>query len=110
VDRADSGELKSHRGPVELVARGPGPAGELTAKSTSGNVSVTLPSAWKGQLKFQTQTGKLDVASHSGLQTIWDADKKGAVGRMGPPRKEGEPLATVWAISGTGDVSFRVGE
>jgi hypothetical protein len=110
VDRADSGELRSHSGAVELVASGPGPTGELTAKSTSGAVSVTLPAQWNGQLKFQTQTGKLDVPTHGNLQTIWDENKKGAVGRMGPPHEKGSPLATVWAVSGTGDVSYRVGE
>ncbi|HEX5139218.1 MAG TPA: hypothetical protein VFY93_19780 [Planctomycetota bacterium] len=130
VDRADSGELRSHSGGVEFVGRGAGPTGELPAKSTSGNVAVTLPAAWKGQLKFQTQTGTLDVPTHKNLATIWDEDKRGAVGRMGPPRRKetppapggvanmgGEPgagqpapLPTVWAVSATGDVSFRVAE
>jgi hypothetical protein len=128
VDRADSGELRSHSGAVDLVAKG-GPTGELTARSTSGEVSVTLPAAWKGQLKFQTQTGKLHVPTHGNLATIWDENKKGVVGRMGPPREASAtrapagvvdmgssereppaPLPTVWGVSGTGDVSFLVAE
>ncbi len=107
---AKGGRLTGRRGGVSFVAAGAGPTGELRAESTSGHVRVALPAAWSGQLKFQTQTGKLDVPEHGNLQTIWDENQKGAVGRMGPPREKGAPLPTVWAISGTGDVSFRVGE
>lgn len=110
VDRLDRGELRSHAGAVALVAKGRGPAGEVTARSTSGDVSVTLPAAWKGQLKFQTQTGKLDVPPHKNLETIWDAGDKGVVGRMGPALEPGMKPPTVWGLSGSGSVSFRVGE
>lgn len=107
---ASGGRLTGRRGGVSYAAAGAGPTGELRAESTSGHVRVALPAAWTGQLKFQTQTGKLDVPEHAHLQTIWDENQKGAVGRMGPPREKGAPLPTVWAVSGTGDVSFRVGE
>jgi len=107
---ATAGSLRSQRGDVRLDARGAGPTGELRAESTSGNVSVTLPARWTGQLKFRTQTGKLDVPTHKGLQTIWDENLKGVVGRLGGRREEDGPLPTVWGVSGTGNVLFRVGE
>jgi hypothetical protein len=107
---AGSGSLKGQRGGVSFAAQGAGPTGELRAESTGGQVRVSLPASWKGQLKFQTQTGNLDVPEHEGLETIWDESRKGVVGRMGPPREKGAPLPTVWGVSGTGDVSFRVGE
>lgn len=105
-----TGSLKSQRGNVRFAALGAGPTGEFRAESTSGDVAVTLPASWKGQLKFQTQTGKLDVPPHAGLETIWDEGGKGVVGRLGGPREKGAPLPTVWGITGTGTASFRVGE
>jgi hypothetical protein len=105
---AVSGSLAGRRGGVSFVAEGAGPTGEMRIEATSGDVSATLPAAWTGQLKFQTRTGRVDVPTHDNLQTIWDEDKRGVVGRMGPRRKEGEPLSTVWVVSGTGNVSFRL--
>jgi hypothetical protein len=109
VDAAESGSLKSRRGAIAYAAA-TGPSGELRAESTSGDVSVTLPAQWNGQLKFQTQSGRLDVPQHESLRTIWDEDRKGVVGHLGPPREKGAPLAVVWGTSATGSVSFRVGE
>ncbi|MCK6459842.1 MAG: hypothetical protein L6Q95_08100, partial [Planctomycetes bacterium] len=124
---ARGGRLTGRRGGVSFDAAGAGPTGEFRAESTSGHVRVTLPASWKGQLKFQTQTGELDVPEHKDLQTIWDENQKGVVGRMGPAREPREPLPpglgmgseppgqpaplpTVWGVSATGNVSFRVGE
>jgi len=108
---AKSGKLAGQHGPVSFVAVGPGPIGEIRVESASGDVAAAVPAAWDGQLKFQTRTGKLDVPTHARLQTIWDEDKRGVVGRMGPALPKGtSPLPTVWAVSGTGNVSFRIEE
>lgn len=110
VDRVASGTLESASGAIEFAVLGPGPTGDFTAKSISGDVTVRLPAPWGGQVHFLTQTGTLDVPPHSNFRTKWDEDGKGVVGHVGPPREKGAPLPTVWGTSASGLVSFRIGE
>lgn len=110
VEATGSGRLQSRSGDVVFAAQGAGPTGELRAESTNGDVAVTLPARWNGQIHFLTRTGTLDVPPHGNLRTLWDENKKGVVGHVGPPPEKGAPMATVWGTSGTGNVSFRVGE
>lgn len=104
-----SGVLQSQRGHVLYAPSGKGPTGEIKAESLGGDVSIKLPAAWNGLLHFLTQTGSLDVPPHQGLEMILDADKKGIVGRLGPPLKGMSP-PVVWGTSAKGKVSFRVAE
>jgi len=110
VERVGGGLLESRKGAVGFVASGAGPLADFAAKSISGSVAVTLPAKWNGVLHLATQAGTLDVPTHPNLRTLWDADKKGVVGVLGPRPENDAPRPTVWATSAKGDVSFRVGE
>jgi hypothetical protein len=109
LDGAGAGSLESQSGAV-LYSAAKGPTGELTVKSIRGDVTVRLPAAWNGQVHAATQTGKLDVPPHRNLRTIWDENEKGVIGHVGPQHRKGEPLATVWGTSSTGNVSLRLEE
>jgi hypothetical protein len=109
VDEVTSGLLESRKGSIGFAA-GKGPVGELSVKAASGDVSVTLPAGWSGQVHLLTQAGKLEVPEHRHLRGVLDTTGKGFVGELGPAPAPGAPHAAVWGTSGMGNVSFRVGE
>ena len=112
------GELRSTGGDVRLVARRP-PTGDLTCRSTVGDVSVTMPSSFRGRAHVSTKTGKCDVPADSRMRATWGPDRRTVLLFAGPAmtakeRKEEldaerSPRA-IWVDATQGTASFRLAE
>jgi hypothetical protein len=111
VVRLGSGRIASMKGRVAFSTQQASLAGDLACSSAMGNVTATLPAAFRGGLFLTSKTGTVHVPEHKNLHL--SGSDKTLLGYVGAPftdKEREEGRGAFRATSASGTVTFGLEE